>query len=85
MNAIREMRKRPELIPLFVTVGAGLAMAAGYVGYVMTNGHMLSWSRYSYPWLNVPQTKNTKFMGLQTKKEEEVFKPQASDDLRGKI
>ena len=45
-----------------------------------------SWtSKNPEPWNNVDQTRNTKFLGLQTAKHEEVFKPQSSDDLRGRL
>lgn len=42
-------------------------------------------SKNPEPWNNVQQTQNTKFLGLQSKKHEDVFKPQSADDLRGRL
>ena len=37
------LRRHVELIPLAAVVGAGVVMAAGFIGDVATNGYMLSY------------------------------------------
>ena len=78
----------PQLAPLAACVALGAAMASGHILRNSLSGHKLSWTRDStYPWNNVKSTQNTKLLGLQADryKEEDVFKPQSVDDLRGRL
>eukprot|EP00042_Codosiga_hollandica_P043142 m.405116 g.405116 ORF g.405116 m.405116 type:complete len:88 (+) comp56485_c0_seq9:165-428(+) len=83
---IKLMKKDPALIPLFAVIGGGVAMAGLYTLRLATKSYDVVWDRRNpYPWNSVPQTANAHFFRVQTKPHDEVFKPQAADDLRGRL
>mmetsp|Transcript_82338 Transcript_82338/g.130206 ORF Transcript_82338/g.130206 Transcript_82338/m.130206 type:complete len:82 (-) Transcript_82338:164-409(-) len=76
------LKKYPELIPLFVVVGAGCVGAAGYVMRLALKNPDCTWDRKNnpYPWQKIKHNECKKFYSIVDFKKLEDPRPNVKLD-----